>query len=111
VLRAVYVRTLNPGVTDEQFVNAWMPEQHTRSSYPAAVTIARAVANPSQVLSVFDINVDPARFNDVLHDLVHPDSEATLAAIVESTQLEGLFSLVDQFGAVGRPPGASSKRG
>jgi hypothetical protein len=110
VLRAIYVRTLNPGVTDEQFVNAWMPEQHTRHTYPAVVTIARSAANPNEVLSVFDIDVNPELFGDVLHDLVHPDSEARLAALVESTQLEGLFDVVDQFGAVDCPPGPSPKR-
>lgn len=99
MLRAVYVRTLKPGVTDEQFVESWMPEQHTRSSYPATVTIARSLADPRQVLSVFDIDVDPSGFADVLPKLVHPDSEARLAAIVESTQVQDVFAVADQFGA------------
>lgn len=99
MLRAIYVRTLRPGITDEQFVASWMPVQHTRSSYPAAVTIARSLTNPRKVLSVFDIDVDAERFADVLPDLVHPDAEAKLAAIVESTQIEEVFAVADHFGA------------
>lgn len=99
MLRAIYVRTLKEGVTDDEFVTAWMPEQYTRATYPATVTIARAVANPNQVMSVFDVDVDPARFGDVLPSLVHPDSEARFAAIVDSTEFEGLFTTVGQFGA------------
>ncbi|MGH3638725.1 MAG: hypothetical protein ACRDUX_06820 [Mycobacterium sp.] len=105
MLRAIYVRTLKPGITDEQFVASWMPDEHTRSSYPAAVTVARSLANPRQVLSVFDIDVNPERLADVLPDLVHPDSEARLAVIVESTQIEDVFTIADHFGA-DQSPGA-----
>lgn len=107
MLRAIYVRTLKPEITDEQFVAAWMPQQHTHSSYPAAVTVARSVVNPRQVLSVFDIDVDPRGFADVLPDLVHPDSEARLAEIVESTQFEGLFTVLDHFGESANTPGSA----
>jgi hypothetical protein len=114
VLRAVYVRKLKPDITIDQFVESWMPEQHTRLSYPAAVSIAQSLTNPRQVISVFDVDVDvdveASRFAEVLPGIVHPDSEARLASIVESTQLEGVFALVDQFGtghadaeAAGRP--------
>jgi hypothetical protein len=110
VLRAVYVRKLKPDITIDQFVESWMPEQHTRLSYPAAVSIAQSLTNPRQVISVFDVEVEASRFAEVLPGLVHPDSEARLASIVESTQLEGVFALVDQFGtghadaeAAGRP--------
>jgi hypothetical protein len=110
VLRAVYIRKLKPDITIDQFVESWMPEQHTRLSYPAAVSIAQSLTNPRQVISVFDVDVEASRFADVLPGLVHPDSEARLASIVESTQLEGVFALVDQFGtghadaeAAGRP--------
>jgi hypothetical protein len=30
---------------------------------------------------------------------VHPDSEARLAAMVESTQIENIFTVADHFGA------------
>jgi hypothetical protein len=110
VLRAVYVRKLKPDITIDQFVESWMPEQHTRLSYPAAVSIAQSLTNPRQVISVFDVEVEASRFAEVLPGIVHPDSEARLASIVESTQLEGVFALVDQFGtghadaeAAGRP--------
>jgi hypothetical protein len=110
VLRAVYVRKLKPDITIDQFVESWMPEQHTRLSYPAAVSIAQSLTNPRQVISVFDVDVEASRFAEVLPGIVHPDSEARLASIVESTQLEGVFALVDQFGtghadaeAAGRP--------
>ncbi|MDT5075994.1 MAG: hypothetical protein QOJ80_631 [Mycobacterium sp.] len=110
MLRAVYVRKLKPDITIDQFVESWMPEQHTRLSYPAAVSIAQSLTNPRQVISVFDVEVEASRFAEVLPGIVHPDSEARLASIVESTQLEGVFALVDQFGtghadaeAAGRP--------
>jgi hypothetical protein len=104
MLRAIYVRTLNPGVTDEQFVTSWMPPRHTRASYPAAVTVARSVAEPRQVLSIFDVDVDASRFAEVVPELVHPDSEARLEAIVEATQFEGWYEVVDEFGARVTPP-------
>ena len=107
MLRAIYVRTLQPGITDEQFLAAWMPEQHTRSSYPAAVTVARSLANPRQVLSTFDIDVDPGQFTEMLPDLVHPESETRLAEIVETTEIEGLFAVVDHFGDGDHTPGST----
>jgi hypothetical protein len=60
------------------------------------------------VLSVFDIDVDPSAFADVLPELVHPDSEARLAAIVESTQVQDVFAVADQFGASTDSPTAAS---
>lgn len=106
MLRAIYVRTLNPGVTDEQFVQSWMPPQHTCATYPAAVTVARSVAEPRQVMSIFDVDVEASRFAEAVPELVHPDSEARLAAIVEATQFEGLYEVADEFGAVVRLPPA-----
>jgi len=44
MLRAVFVRTLKPGVTYEQFKDAWVPEGLS-GSYPAKARVARNVAN------------------------------------------------------------------
>ncbi len=86
------------GVTDEQLMNKWMPEMPTRDSYPASATIVRAVANPSQVLAVFDIDENQRSSEKYLPDLVRPDSEARMAKIVESAAMTEVFAITEQFG-------------
>lgn len=102
--RAVFVRTLKPGVSGEQFVEAWMPPGMTRDTYPSAVTISHNTANERQVMSTFDIDAAPGDLSAAIGSLVHPDSANSLAGIVESTEFEGVFEVGDSFGIV-RPLG------
>lgn len=99
MIRATYVRTLKPGTTDQEFIHAWMPDGTTIDTYPARVSIGRSIADPDQVISVFEVDVPPERMPEVLPTLVHPESEARLAVIVHSTQLESLAVETCTFGA------------
>jgi hypothetical protein len=98
MLRAVYVRTLNPGVSDDEFVAAWMPPHRSRDSYPAAVTTSRSVTDDRQIMSIVALDLAPEAFPTVLADLVHPRSQQRLDAIVESTQLEAVYVDTQHFG-------------
>lgn len=98
MLRATYVRTLKPGVTDEQFIDAWMPPGITVDSYPAQVTISHNLADERQIISIFEVGVSAEHLADALPALVHPDSAQRLSKIVESTQLEAVYEDTATFG-------------
>jgi hypothetical protein len=90
MLRAVFVRTLKPGVTYQQFRDAWLPEGLI-GQYPATVRVARNVANDRQVITIIELDVPPAEFRPASASLTRPDALARLAEIVETTQLEGVY--------------------
>jgi hypothetical protein len=99
VLRAVFARTLKPGVTDEEFIRAWLPPDLTTDSYPSGVSISHNITDQRQIISIFEVDTNPQDFPAVLASLVHPDSAARLAEIVESTQLEAVFEDTIVFGS------------
>jgi hypothetical protein len=90
MLRAVFVRTLKPGVTYEQFKEAWIPEGLT-GRYPATARVARNVANERQVITIIEVDVPAAEFKAASATLTRADALARLAGIVETTQLEGVY--------------------
>lgn len=90
MLRAVFVRTLKPGVTYQEFKNAWLPEGLV-GSYPATARVARNVADERQVITIIELDVPPSEFRAASSALTHPDALARLAEIVETTQLEGVY--------------------
>jgi hypothetical protein len=90
---AVFARRLRPGVSLEQFVGAWTPEGE--ETYPAGVDIALDPADDRRILTVIRFEGGLPEFQAALPRLVHPDSRARLAAIVESTELEGVYESMD----------------
>jgi hypothetical protein len=98
MLRAVFARTLKPGVTDEEFIRAWLPPGLTTDSYPSGVSISHNLTDQRQIISIFEVDTTPRDFPEVLAALVHPDSAARLAELVESTQLEAVFEDTATFG-------------
>jgi len=90
MLRAVFVRTLKPGVTYQQFRDAWMPEQ-VYGRYPAKTSVGRNVGDDRQVITVLEMDVSAEEFTLVAPTLTRPDAVDRLAEIVESTQLEGVY--------------------
>lgn len=98
MLRATYVRTLKPGVTDEQFIDACMPPGLTVESYPARVIISHSLADERQIISIFEVDVPGEHFVEALPALVHPDSAQRLSKIIESTQLEAAYEDTATFG-------------
>jgi hypothetical protein len=90
VLRAVFVRTLKPGVTYQEFKDAWLPEGLI-GSYPATARVARSVADDRQVITIIELDVPPSEFRAASAALTRPDALARLAEIVETTELEGVY--------------------
>jgi hypothetical protein len=90
LLRTVFARTLKPGVTYEQFKDAWVPEQ-TAGDYPATVRIARNVANDRQVITILELDVPVSEFESASAALTRPDALQRLDEIVQATDLEGLY--------------------
>jgi hypothetical protein len=91
VLRAVFVRTLKPGVTFEQFMDAWVPDEGSESPYPARVSVARNVTDDRQVITTLELDMSMEEFAAARASLTRPDALERLAEIVETTQLEGLY--------------------
>lgn len=101
MLRAVFVRTLKPGVTYEQFKDAWLPEG-LGDRYPTTARVARNVADDRQVITIIELNVSAAEFKTASGSLTHPDSLQRLEKIVESTQLQAVYEDVfDEVSLVG----------
>lgn len=90
MLRAVFVRTLRPGVSYEQFRRAWVPEGLS-GPYPATARVARNLANDRQVITIIELDVPAAEFKTASAALTRPDALGRLAEIVESTELEGVY--------------------
>lgn len=86
---AAYARTLRPGVSIPQFVQAWRPEGE--GAYPAQVEIAVDPTDDRKVLTIIRVDGTLDDLQERLPDLVHPDSIARLEAVVESTELESVY--------------------
>lgn len=86
---AAYARTLRPGVSIPQFIDAWRPEGG--DEYPAQVEIGVDPTNDRRVLTLIRVDGSLEDLQDRLPDLVHPDSLARLDEVVESTELESVY--------------------
>jgi hypothetical protein len=104
MLRAVFVRTLKPGVTYEQFKDAWLPGD-AGARYPARASVGRNVSDDRQVITILELDMSLAEFQDARAGLARPDALERLAEIVESTQLEAVYEEV--FGSSSLRPGLS----
>jgi hypothetical protein len=93
MLRAVFVRTLKPGVSYQEFLAAWAPVD-ADAGYPATVSVSRNVSDDRQVITVLGLSVPPREFASVAGGLTRPDALERLSQIVESTQLEGVYEQV-----------------
>lgn len=93
MLHAVLVRTLRPGVTYEEFRDAWMPGR-VGGHYPARTSIGRSVADDRQVITILELDMTADDFADAAASLTRPDAPERLEEIVASTQLEGVYEEV-----------------
>ncbi len=90
MLRAVFVRTLKPDVTYQQFKEAWVPED-LHGDYPTRARVARNVTNDRQVITILELDIPVEEFKTASASLTRPDALERLAEIVETTQLEALY--------------------
>jgi hypothetical protein len=93
MLRAVFVRTLKPGVSYEQFLAAWAPEGGG-GAYPASVSVSRSATDDRQVITILELDISVGQFSSVAGSLTRSDALDRLTEVVESTQLEGLYEQV-----------------
>jgi len=103
VLRAIYVRTLKDGVSDDDYIAAWMPEGVAREDYPAKVTISHSTVNERETVTVFEFEGEPGNVLDELADLVRPDWRDRVAEVVDDTAVETIFTESSSYGSIGRP--------
>jgi hypothetical protein len=89
VIIAAYARTLRPGVSIQQFVEAWRPEGE--GDYPAPVEIGIDPTNDRKVLTLIRVDGPLEDLQARLPDLVHPNSLTRLDEVVESTELESVY--------------------
>jgi len=106
MLRAVYVRTVKEGVTDDQYVEAWMPEGTARADYPARVSVSHSTVNERETVTVFEFDGDPDHVLDALGALVRPDWRERVAEVIEGTDVETIYVDTVTFGSVGAPASA-----
>jgi hypothetical protein len=90
VIVAAYARTLRPGVSLDQFIAAWMPEGD--DPYPARWEVAIDPTDDRRVLTLVRFDGTLSRLQDAMPRLVHPESAARLDTVVESTELQSIYS-------------------
>lgn len=101
MVRAVFVRTLKPEVTYEQFKEAWLPEG-LKDRYPTTARVARNLSDARQVITIIELDVPAEEFRSASASLTHPDSLQRLEKVVESTQLQAVYEDVfDEMSLVG----------
>ena len=103
MLRAVYVRTLKDGVTDDQYIDAWMPEGVSREDYPARVSVSHSTVDERQTVTVFEFEGDPEHVLDALGALVRPDWRDRVAEVIEGTDVETIYVDTVSYGSVEAP--------
>ncbi|WP_375405389.1 hypothetical protein [uncultured Amnibacterium sp.] len=103
MLRAVYVRKLKAGVTDDQYVEAWMPEGTAREDYPARVSVSHSTVHERETVTVFEFDGDPDHVLDALGALVRPDWRDRVAEVIEGTDVETIYVDTVTYGSVQAP--------
>lgn len=103
MLRAVYVRKLKDGVTDDQYVEAWMPEGTAREDYPARVSVSHSTVHERETVTVFEFDGDPEHVLDALGALVRPDWRDRVAEVIEGTDVETIYVDTVTYGSVQAP--------
>ncbi|WP_375399148.1 hypothetical protein [uncultured Amnibacterium sp.] len=103
MLRAVYVRTLKPGVTDDQYIQAWMPEGVDRDEYRARVSVSHSTVHERETVTVFEFEGDRDDVLNALGELVRTDWRDRVAQVVEDTTVETIFEQTVTFGTVAAP--------
>jgi len=101
MLQAVYVRTLKAGVTDDDYIAAWMPDGADRDSYPARTRLSHSTTNERLTVVTFEVDAEPDQLLDALGALVRPDWRERVAAVVEETTIEDISVVTAEFGTPG----------
>jgi hypothetical protein len=89
VIIAVFARRIRPGVSVDDFVTAWAPDNG--QPYPADVEVGLDPADNRRILTIIRFDGDMQAFQAAMPRLIHPESHQRLAELVESTELESVY--------------------
>ncbi|MCU1407394.1 MAG: hypothetical protein JWQ43_3697 [Glaciihabitans sp.] len=104
MLRAIFVRTLKPGKTIEDYLDAWVPDDADKLE-GVRTSISQSTTNERQILTIIEVDASTEEYGDIAPKLVKPDAWDRLAEVVESTELETVFAETDspsRFGQAGQ---------
>jgi hypothetical protein len=96
---SVLARTLRPGKTYADFVEAWYPERGFGISGRGPFT-ARSIANERAILAVGFLDLAERRLLDEGLERVAAQEavrHARIDEVIESTQLRGIYEVLDEF--------------
>ena len=96
---SVLARTLRPGATYSDFVDAWYPERGFGVPGRGPYT-ARSIADERQILAVGFVDVPDRRaLDEGLARVAAQEAvrHARIDEVIESTQLRGIYELLDEF--------------
>jgi hypothetical protein len=92
-------RTLRPGITYRDFVDAWYPERGFgiagRGPYSA-----RNVANEREILTIGFLDLsEPQALEEALERVAQQEAvrHARIDEVIESTQLRGIYEVLHEF--------------
>jgi hypothetical protein len=90
MLRAVFLRTLKPGVSIDDYLEAWVPDEADQLS-GVRTTISHSTTNERQVLTILEVDATVEEYGELAPSLVKENAWDRLSEIVESTELETVF--------------------
>ncbi|MBN9623554.1 MAG: ROK family protein, partial [Actinobacteria bacterium] len=90
---AVFRRKLKPGKTIEDFTRAWEAEKGF--GVPARVFTATSLSDPSEILTVGFVDLDPADLEAGAAAVAEQEQERheRIADVIESTELREFYAL------------------
>src|SRR5438093_13764190 len=95
MILAVSVRTLNEGVSFDEFRKAWEPP----GGYPAElkrVYHGRALEDPYTIVSIGLLDLDPSELDRIRGESGEEERQRQMAALVESAVVDSAFELVEE---------------
>jgi hypothetical protein len=103
VIVAVFRRRLKPGKTLEDFTRAWEAERGF--GVPARVFTATSLSDPSEILTVGFVDLDPARLAEGAAAVAEQEHQRheSIDEVIESTELREFYDLGSEFDFSGEP--------
>lgn len=90
---ALFRRRLKPGMTFDDFKRAWEAERGF--GVPARVLSAVSIADPSEILTVGLVDIDPAEMATATERVAEQEHKRhdLIAEVIESTELRAFYEL------------------
>jgi len=99
MIMVMFVRRLRPGVTFEEFKEAWLAEPN-HFGQPVLVTHGQSLEDDREIVSYALLDLSPEELGAALRDQQLVQGEAVrhdrIDAVIESTIVKGFYEIVDQ---------------